>query len=149
VIGLLAAIQDKIGAAFGIPGGLVVAIAIFGGLALASDASEKNKENDEKRAVRTGDGVFASNRKAGPTARSQLCADGRHDKCASRVRLTDGTIRDCTCTCHAVAMTRFCGELSRHDLCPGAVVLGNVGAADCGCTCHRRATSLPRGQLKT
>lgn len=152
VIGLaLAAVQDDVGAKFGISGAAVVLI-VLGIVVLAGvDADEKKRKKEQDDAVRTGEGVLASTRKANPASLTQVCSGNRHDQCTGRVagdRFAGE--RDCTCTCHAVATSKFCGEMSRHDLCPGAVVLGNIGAAGCGCTCHRaRSGQVEREVIAT
>lgn len=151
-LAVVASVQDRIGALFGVSG--VVVLIVAGGLIMwAIDAADKAKASKEKRdngarqlgATLTGSGHLPAS--ATPTAQTHLCVGGRHNECPGRVLLPaseGGANVPCSCTCHARPATQFCGELSRHDLCAGAVIFGPGDAMPCGCTCHAGRASLPQ-----
>jgi len=111
-------VQSNIGALFGISGTAVVVIFIWLAVAGLSNSAKK------------GEAAALSN----PT--SQVCANGKHNECPGRVKLSDQSTGNCVCTCHG-STSDYCSKLGRHDLCSGGVEGLN---AYCRCTCHMPRT---------
>ena len=118
------AIQNKVGAFFGVSGTVVVIVV------LVAAASYSNKGDQKKTVQRTGT--------TGPS--TKLCIEGQHDLCPGRYKTTQGETGNCACTCHRPPMSALCADLGRHDACEGRVMMPSGNVVACGCTCHRRAS---------
>lgn len=141
---LIGTVQDRIGSWFGVSGGIVLLVGLFAFGLWCSSAEEKAKKSSEEQKVReqlgaslTGSGHLPNSAVA--TLQTQFCVDGQHNLCSGRVAASaSNREQSCTCTCHAVPISRFCGELGRHDLCHDAVAVSRGVVVSCGCTCHDR-----------
>ena len=140
---LLGSIDESVGKWLGVSktsvlifftvGGIVLALAI-----LSAEDAKKRKRAAEDDPLGGRSGHLAAPVIVDRTRLSQICDEGAHDRCLTKVQTANG-ISDCSCTCHLGAQTNFCAN-ARHDLCPASVTLPSGATRPCGCTCHKRSS---------